>query len=70
MEYASSGLPVLTTNVDGCLPFSEKIWVCSADKFDPFDLKLDGWSEAVQENIDEYDDVFGELHDRGELYII
>ena len=37
MEYASSGLPVLTTNVDGCLPFSEKSWVCSADKFDPFD---------------------------------
>ena len=25
-------------------------------RFDPFDLKLDGWSEAVQENIDEYDD--------------
>ena len=24
-------------------------------KFDPFDLKLDGWSEGVNENIDEYD---------------
>ena len=33
-------------------------------RFDPFDLKLDGWSEAVQENIDEYDDVFGELHEK------
>lgn len=33
-------------------------------KFDPFDLKLDGWSEAVNENIDEYDDVFGELHEK------
>jgi len=33
-------------------------------KFDPFDLKLDGWSEAVNENVEEYDDVFGELHDK------
>ena len=33
-------------------------------KFDPFDLKLDGWGEAVNENIDEYDDVFGELHQK------
>ena len=30
-------------------------------KFDPFDIKLDGWSEAVNENLDDYDDVFGEL---------
>jgi len=34
------------------------------NKFDPFDLKLDGWSEAVNENMDEYDDVFGELHEK------
>tara|TARA_B100000073_G_scaffold232956_1_gene194672 strand:- start:1525 stop:2907 length:1383 start_codon:yes stop_codon:yes gene_type:complete len=33
-------------------------------RFDPFDLKLDGWSEAVNENIDEYDEVFGELHEK------
>ena len=33
-------------------------------RFDPFDLKLDGWSEAVNENIEEYDDVFGELHEK------
>ena len=33
-------------------------------KFDPFDIKLDGWGEAVNENIDEYDDVFGELHEK------
>ena len=33
-------------------------------KFDPFDLKLDGWSEAVNENVDEYDDVFAELHEK------
>jgi hypothetical protein len=33
-------------------------------KFDPFDLKLDGWSEQVNENIDDYDDIFSELHDK------
>jgi len=34
------------------------------NKFDPFDLKLDGWAESVNENTDEYDDVFGELHQK------
>jgi hypothetical protein len=34
------------------------------NKFDPFDLKLDGWSEQVNENLTEYDEIFGELHDK------
>jgi hypothetical protein len=33
-------------------------------KFDPFDVKLDGWSENVHENIVDYDDVFEELYDK------
>ena len=33
-------------------------------KFDPFDIKLDGWSEQLQENLTEYDDIFGELHEK------
>ena len=33
-------------------------------KFDPFDIKLDGWSEQVQENVSDYDDVFGELYEK------
>jgi predicted DNA-binding WGR domain protein len=33
-------------------------------KFDPFDVKLDGWSESVHENIVDYDDVFEELYDK------
>ena len=33
-------------------------------KFDPFDINLDGWAESVNENIDEYDEVFGELHEK------
>lgn len=34
------------------------------NKFDPFDIKLDGWSEQLQENITDYDDIFGELHEK------
>ena len=33
-------------------------------QFDPFDIKLDGWSEQVNENIQDYDDVFGELYEK------
>ena len=31
-------------------------------KFDPFDVKLEGWSESIMENVDNYDDVFEELY--------
>ena len=34
------------------------------NRFDPFDVKLDGWSEQINENIDEYDEIFGELHEK------
>ena len=33
-------------------------------RFDPFDLKLDGWSEAVHENQEDFDDIFEELYDK------
>ena len=33
-------------------------------RFDPFDIKLDGWSEQINENIDDYDEIFGELHEK------
>jgi hypothetical protein len=33
-------------------------------KFDYFDIKLNGWSENVLENISDYDEVFEELHDK------
>ena len=33
-------------------------------RFDPFDLKLDGWSESVHENAGDYDDIFEELHEK------
>lgn len=33
-------------------------------RFDPFAVKLDGWSEQVHENVNDYDDIFEELHDK------
>jgi hypothetical protein len=33
-------------------------------RFDPFDLQLDGWSENVMENQDDYDGVFEELYQK------
>jgi len=32
------------------------------DKFDPFDVELNGWSQNTMENIDDYDGVFEELY--------
>ena len=33
-------------------------------KFDPFDIKLDGWGEQINENIKDYDDIFAELYEK------
>jgi len=34
------------------------------NKFDPFDIKLDGWGEQINENLEDYDDIFAELHEK------
>jgi hypothetical protein len=34
------------------------------NRFDPFDIKLDGWSDQVNENLNDYDDIFSELHEK------
>jgi hypothetical protein len=33
-------------------------------KFDPFDVRLDGWSEKIMEDITDYDEIFEELHEK------
>ena len=33
-------------------------------RFDPFDIKLDGWSEQVHENVEDFDEIFEELYDK------
>jgi len=34
------------------------------NRFDPFDIKIDGWAEQVNENISDYDEIFNELHEK------
>jgi len=34
------------------------------NKFDPFNVSLDGWGENIHENMNDYDDVFSELHNK------
>jgi len=34
------------------------------NRFDPFDVKLDGWSDQINENLNDYDEIFGELYDK------
>ena len=57
--------------VDASVSFQRKMLVAAVtgveflnNKFDPFDVKLDGWSENINEGINEYDDIFEELHDK------
>ena len=47
---------VLTTMITG-LEFLN-------NKFDPFDIKLDGWSEQINENVEDFDEIFAELHEK------
>jgi hypothetical protein len=34
------------------------------NRFDPFDIKLDGWGEQINENITDYDEIFAELYEK------
>jgi hypothetical protein len=34
------------------------------NRFDPFDLNLNGWSESVHENVEDFDEIFEELYDK------
>ena len=58
-------------DVDKSIKFQRKILMAVSsgveflnNKFDPFDIKLDGWSESLYENLHEYDEVFEELHEK------
>lgn len=34
------------------------------NRYDPFDIKLDGWGEQVNENVNDYDEIFAELYEK------
>ena len=55
--------------LDGSVRFQQKMLMAFISgteyingRYDPFSIKLDGWSEQVNENINDYDDIFEELH--------
>ena len=57
--------------VEGSVAFQRKMLMATVtalefmnNRFDPFDIKLDGWSESIHENLNEYDDVFEELYEK------
>lgn len=58
-------------NLEGSLRFQRQMlmgvvtgmeWMNT--KFDPFDLKLEGWSEGVHENVEDFDEIFEDLYDK------
>ena len=57
--------------LDGSVRFQQKMLMALVSgaeymnsRYDPFAAKLEGWSEQVNENINDYDDIFEELHDK------
>jgi len=55
--------------IDNSVKFQRKILMAGVtgleflnNKFDPFSVKLDGWSESVNESIFDYDEIFEELY--------
>ena len=57
--------------VDNSIRFQRKVMMAAItgieflnNKFDPFDIKLDGWSESVNENLTDYDEVFEQLAEK------
>lgn len=57
--------------LDASIRFQQKMMVAFVTgmeflntRFDPFDLRLDGWSENVHGSIEDYNDIFTELHDK------
>jgi hypothetical protein len=58
-------------DVEKSIKFSRKILMAVVSgveflngRFDPFDVKLEGWSENIMENVSDYDEVFEELHEK------
>lgn len=60
-----------TRELENSIKFQRKMLMASVtaieflnNRFDPFDVELEGWSESVHENVDEYDEVFEELYEK------
>ena len=60
-----------TRNLENSIKFQRQIMVGMVtgmemlnSKFNPLDWQLDGWSESVHENVEDFDEVFEELYDK------
>jgi len=58
-------------NLEGSLRFQRQMLMGAItglewmnNKFDPFDIKLEGWSESVHTNVEDFDEIFEELYDK------
>lgn len=70
MEYEYARLKK-SIEVEQSIQFSRKMLMAFItlveylnNRYDPFDLNLDGWSESVMEDIQNYDQIFEELHEK------
>jgi hypothetical protein len=59
------------TEIEMSVKFQQKLLVAAITglefvnkKFDPVGAKLDGWSESIMDNLDDYDTVFTKLHEK------
>lgn len=57
--------------IDNSIKFQRKMMMAFVtgvefmnNKFDPFSIKLDGWSESVNEEVMDYDEIFEELYEK------
>ena len=57
--------------IDNSIKFQRKMLMAAITglefingKFDPFNVKLDGWSESVNENLNDYDEIFEDLNEK------
>lgn len=57
--------------LDNSVKFSRKMLMAFVtgseylnNRYDPFSIQLDGWSDQVHDNIVDYDDIFEELHEK------
>jgi hypothetical protein len=58
-------------DVENSVKFQRKVMMAAVSgaeflnsKFDPFDIKLDGWSESVNESVSDFDEVFEQLYEK------
>ena len=57
--------------IDASVKFQQKLLMAAVTglefankRFDPIGAKLDGWSESVMENLDDYETIFARLHEK------